>query len=164
MLILCKAIGSDSYFEEAQKNKKRNKRKKKMKTRKEKILVIDDQEWVRAVLVAVLGSFGFQDIIQASSGEEGIQMIEKHQPRVTLTDFSMPGGMRGDALVRWFSTDHKPAYPEARIMGVASDDGSVGSAFLAAGADDFLPKPFENEELRKKVDALLAQADQVVGA
>ena len=131
-----------------------------MKTKK--ILVIDDEEAVRMATVMVLEHFGFSNIIQAASGEEGISMIQEHGADLVITDMKMPPGIGGEAVANWVKCDYQPAHPEIRILAVASDyDGSVEQAALSAGADAFLSKPYHIEELNKLVEDLLFQTIEV---
>lgn len=59
----------------------------------EGILLIDDEDWVREVLGALLAKSGYR-VIKAASGTEGIEMIESHGPEISLilTDMVMPNG------------------------------------------------------------------------
>lgn len=130
-----------------------------MKTRK--ILVIDDEVWVRETIVMALKHYGYLNIVQAANGRQGVQMIEEHKPDLVITDLTMPE-MNGEAVLNWINCEHKPAHPEIKAMVVSADpEGTARQTALAAGADAFLPKPFEIAKLNEMVEGLLFQAIQV---
>ena len=56
-----------------------------------KILIIDDAEIDLDILESILNQLGFQNIIRASSGMEGVQLAEKHRPELVMSDIMMPG-------------------------------------------------------------------------
>lgn len=120
------------------------------------ILVIDDDPAVRAVTVIVLGSFGFKNILQADSGEEGIEMISDHFPDLVITDRTMPG-MQGEEVIAWVVREHKPRFPKIKIIALSGDrEEEVKPVVMAAGGDGFLHKPFNPQDLRSMVEGLLA--------
>jgi DNA-binding response OmpR family regulator len=57
--------------------------------KKKKILVIDDEAYIRRVLELKLKKRGFQ-VITATNGEEGLKYFKKHHPHVVITDIKMP--------------------------------------------------------------------------
>ena len=123
-----------------------------------KILLIDDEQWVRETIAMFLEFYGYSNIVQASDGQEGIRMIWQHKPDLVITDLTMPG-IRGEEVIRWISCEHKPAHPEIRVVALSADpEGTAEPAVRAAGADAFLSKPFQNDELKEAVEGLLAQA------
>lgn len=129
-----------------------------------KILVIDDEKDVRAVLREVLERAG-HEVTVAAGGREGLALLERDLPDLVITDVIMPG-IDGVATIR----EMRAAHPEMRVI-VISGGGNVGpmeyepgaiatSAYLAsaaqAGADRTLTKPFDRKELLEAVDGLVA--------
>jgi CheY-like chemotaxis protein len=112
------------------------------------ILVVDDDEDVRAVTTSALERCGFQ-VVEASSAREAVVALEAPQPiDLVLTDVVMPGG----------SGFHVQRAAEQRRPGIKV---LLMSAFAEGLIDAqlpperFLPKPFRVEELKRKVGRLL---------
>src|SRR5450432_697577 len=116
-----------------------------------KILVADDEQNLRRVLVALLRREG-HEVVQAASGLEAIEKIADVD--VVITDLRMPGA-DGMEVLRSASKNH-PQVPVIMITAY----GSVGQAVEAikAGAFDYIEKPFEQEQIRLIVDKAIGQA------
>ncbi|MFP4146417.1 MAG: diguanylate cyclase, partial [Halorhodospira sp.] len=115
------------------------------------VLVVDDSRSARQYLVHLLARWGFR-CHEASSGEEAIRCIEAGEPsiRLLLCDQNMPG-MDGITLIR----EVRRRYTSQRlgIIGVSSHgSGLLSARLLKAGADDFLTRPFLEEELSVRVN------------
>jgi CheY-like chemotaxis protein len=74
-----------------------------------KVLVIDDEEDVRYVARISLGRVGRMTVIEASSGEEGIERARSEHPDCILLDLMMPGGMDGAATLLALRGDDETA-------------------------------------------------------
>src|SRR5215210_1359669 len=116
-----------------------------------KILVADDEQNLRRVLVAMLKRDG-HDVVQAASGLEAIERLADVD--VVITDLRMPGA-DGMEVLRTASKNH-PQVPVIMITAY----GSVGQAVEAikAGAFDYIEKPFEQEAIRIIVEKAIGQA------
>src|SRR6478736_4265487 len=116
-----------------------------------KILVADDEQNLRRVLVALLRREG-HDVVQAASGLEAIDRLADVD--VVITDLRMPGA-DGMEVLRTASRNH-PHVPVIMITAY----GSVGQAVEAikAGAFDYIEKPFEQESIRVIVEKAIGQA------
>jgi two-component system response regulator AtoC len=116
-----------------------------------KILVADDEQNLRRVLVAMLKRDG-HEVVQAASGVEAIERIADVD--VVITDLRMPGA-DGMEVLRTASRTH-PQIPVIMITAY----GSVGQAVEAikAGAFDYIEKPFEQDSIRTIVDKAIGQA------
>ena len=114
-----------------------------------KVLVVDDSRSYRAYLAALLERY-FYTTLQAGDGVEAISLIEAH-PDVTLvlTDINMPR-LDGFGLIARLRERHRRE--DLAIIGL-SDATSRGMSarILKAGANDFIPKPFEQEEFYCRV-------------
>ena len=116
-----------------------------------KILVADDEQNLRRVLVAMLRRDG-HDVVQASNGTEAIDQLADVD--VVITDLRMPGADGMDVLRS--AAKHHPHLPVIMITAY----GSVGQAVEAikAGAFDYIEKPFEQDAIRTIVEKALGQA------
>jgi CheY-like chemotaxis protein len=116
------------------------------------VLVVDDEEAVRALACRMLTSSGYQ-ALQAGHGREAIATIEQHAGAIhlVLTDIKMPG-MNGRELGRHVE-QRWPGRPVLYMSGFASEVFQGG--LLEPGAP-FLSKPFTQEDLALKVRSLLA--------
>ena len=103
----------------------------------EKILVVDDEWELRNLLTEFLTGEGY-DVIQASNGEEALELAEKEEPQVILLDVKMPG-IDGIEVCRRLKEEDKTRFIPV-IMVTALEDRDV-DAFVE-GADDFVTKPF----------------------
>jgi two-component system KDP operon response regulator KdpE len=113
------------------------------------ILVVDDEPQIRRVLRATLSSRGYV-IIDAKTGEEGIELARKEKPDLVLLDVNMPG-MGGLEACR----EIRRASNAPIIMLTVRDAERDKVAALDAGADDYVVKPFGIEELLARVRAAL---------
>jgi len=114
------------------------------------ILVVDDDAVLRTLVSAALTHAGHQ-VLLASSGLEAVQLWEEHQVRLVLTDWIMPE-MDGEALCRHIRASGRPTYTYL-IMLTACETSESVVAGLAAGADDYLTKPYDVAELLMRVKA-----------
>ena len=114
-----------------------------------KILIVDDQRPFRKVLGLALKSKGY-DIREAASGSDALAVMRKEAPDLILADWRMPG-MNGLDLCRAIrATSDVPI-----IMVTSKQDGQ--SEALSAGADDYIKKPFEVEDLLTRVESALTK-------
>src|ERR1051325_1747139 len=116
-----------------------------------KILVADDEQNLRRVLVAMLRRDG-HDVVQAASGVEAIEQLAEVD--VVITDLRMPGA-DGMEVLRPASR----AFPQVPVIMITAY-GSVGQAVEAikAGAFDYIEKPFEQDSIRTIVEKAIGQA------
>jgi len=112
-----------------------------------RILVIDDDEHMRDACRAILLRAG-HDVELASSGGEGLALVNRWAYDVILLDLRMPDMDGMDVMRQIRSQD-----PDAVVI-VITGHGSINTAVQAMklGAFDFLPKPFSPDELRGAVD------------
>jgi putative two-component system response regulator len=116
------------------------------------IMVVEDDASVRRVLGDLLSSLGHR-IVTADSAERAVGMLEVISPDLVITDVNM-GAMSGIELCARIKSDPRYELTPVVVLTAMSDlDARV--AGLAAGADDFFPKPVDFNELRTRVTALL---------
>jgi PAS domain S-box-containing protein len=116
-----------------------------------RVLVADDREENREVLARMLESAGFE-VRQVSNGQEAISLFVAWHPRVILMDMRMPG-MDGAEAIRRLRTLRGGG--DVKIVSItASAFEEDRQAALAAGADAFIAKPFQEMDLFAKIGAL----------
>ena len=115
-----------------------------------KVLIADDIEDNRQLLAQLLAPIGFE-IRMATNGAEAIHEFEKWRPHLILMDFRMPvmDGHEAIRRIRAMAGGEKP-----KIIAVtASAMEENRQELIGIGADDFISKPFREEELFQKIHA-----------
>src|ERR1041385_6852735 len=123
-----------------------------------KILVIDDEEWLREMMLLALRQRGFE-VLEAENGERGIEIARKEVPDLVLCDVNMD---KVDGYLTLSSLRSEPitaSIPFILMTGLADQAGMRHGMEL--GADDYLPKPFTIEALYAAVEARLKKAKTV---
>jgi len=113
-----------------------------------RILVIEDQEDNRTILRDLLASAGFTTL-EAVTGEDGVAMAQQELPDLILMDVQLPGIDGLEATRRIKAIPALKAVPLIVVTSYAlsGDDAKA----LAAGADDYVTKPFSPRALLAKV-------------
>ncbi|MEG4024823.1 AAA family ATPase [Microcoleus sp. S13C4] len=115
---------------------------------KRKILVVDDRWENRSVLINLLSPIGFE-IAESSNGEEGLAKAIEFQPDLIILDLVMPV-MDGFEMTRCLRQSEE--FKQVVIIGSsASVYESDRHNTMVAGADDFLPKPVQADDLFQKL-------------
>ncbi|MBL4710270.1 MAG: response regulator [Flavobacteriales bacterium] len=121
------------------------------------VLIIEDHSQVRQYLKEILQN-SYQ-ILLATDGNEGISLAEQHSPDLILSDIMMPhksGLELTKHLKQHLATSHIPI---VLLTAKASLDSKI--AGLEVGADDYLVKPFNSQELLQRCHNLMAQREQL---
>jgi two-component system chemotaxis response regulator CheY len=102
-----------------------------------KLLVVDDSEAFRKVMIELLVRVGFHDTAEAKDYEEGMQVFRKERPEIIFVDMILPGKSGVELTKSMLSVD-----PESKIIAMSSiiNKKMIREA-LEAGAKDFLLKP-----------------------
>ncbi len=116
--------------------------------RKERILVIDDDDDLRTTLEVRFGTAGYE-VFQAASGEEGLKAAAKVSPVAIVLDVNMPG-MDGFETCRKLRKQHRTRNIPVVMLTACRRIGELEEG-LAAGADTYLTKPFNGPELVAEV-------------
>ncbi|MBU1247969.1 MAG: response regulator [Proteobacteria bacterium] len=114
------------------------------KNRGVKVLLVDDSRSARSYVRVLLNRYMFQ-VIEAASGQEALETLKKESDiKLVITDFEMEG-MNGVDLTSEIRARY--SREQLAIIGIsARTDKTLSVQFIKQGADDFLDKPFENEE------------------
>jgi len=124
-------------------------------SRMEKVVLVDDDADVRRVAEFRLKAAGY-DVMTASDGEAGLQLIRAERPRVVLLDLMMPK-IHGYAVLQHIRSD-----PTLRGVRVIVTSAKTYAADIQkakdVGADDYLAKPYDLNLLVEKVRAALDAA------
>ena len=122
-----------------------------------RVLVADDDEDIRAYLDITLGLAGF-DVIEARDGVEAFEVARSRVPDVVVLDVMMPR-MDGIETLRRIRDDARTSnLPVILLTAKVQRQDTIDG--LDAGADDYVAKPFDAEELVARIRAALRRADQ----
>ena len=117
--------------------------------KKRRILVVDDEPGVRKSVTGFFRTLG-HETVEASDGNEALSMVEEANPDLLNLDITMPGldGFQVCQRVREWSS-----VPIIMLSAVMDQSSKVRT--LQLGADDYMVKPFDLEELQARVEAVL---------
>ena len=119
-----------------------------------KMLLVDDDESILAILSDLMPIFGY-DYDIARSGEEAVEKLKHDSFHIVLTDMMMPN-MDGMELLKYINTH----YPNIKVMVVTGYDRSFTyTDVIRAGASDFISKPFNTDELEAKINRLVREIE-----
>jgi CheY-like chemotaxis protein len=118
---------------------------------RKKILVVDDTEWNRDLVVQLLEDE--YEVLEAVDGEEAVKKADQERPDLILMDLGMP------VMDGWEATRRIKANNDLKhipIIAVTSH-AMVGDEIQAreAGCDDYVAKPIDEEELMRKIKKFL---------
>jgi CheY-like chemotaxis protein len=116
----------------------------------EKVLVVDDEEQIRELLREFLIGAGYE-VLVARNGEEAIEVAQRERPHLILLDIRMPDLDGVETCVRLKTHDKTRSIPVI----IATAFGDTLAEALDAGADDFVSKPFQLEEIGLRIRSLL---------
>jgi len=118
------------------------------------ILVVDDEDIIRNILAKLVHALGYS-VLQASNSTQAVSMIRQHKPDVVLLDIVMPGVDSMEVLHTVRDDSNLKSTAIILISGIDSLD--TITTYIEAGADDFLPKPFNSALLNMKIRNALAR-------
>ena len=117
---------------------------------KQAILVVDDERAICIAISRLLRARGYE-VDTAPSAEDAVEKLEQSVFHLVITDLSM-GKMSGMDLLEW-TKQHSPDTAVIMITAYGSEKTAVEAMKL--GASDYVPKPFDNDELELKVARVL---------
>jgi two-component system KDP operon response regulator KdpE len=124
-----------------------------MKVKGKRILVVDDELPIQRILRRNLSVSGY-DVLIADDGEQAVEMARAHQPDLILLDLCLPGEIDGLEVCRQVRLSMQT--PIIVLSALTEEKQKVEA--LDLGADDYLTKPFSNDELQARVRACLRRA------
>lgn len=126
------------------------------------ILIVDDDEVIRRIIIEHLVSFGFKNFIEARDGAEAIRHVVDQTQRIDLviSDWDMP---RADGLtflraIR--SYKHRTETPFIMITAQQTNERTKIAMAKKHDVDSYIVKPFRGDVLREKVFAVLFAAEE----
>lgn len=128
-----------------------------------KVLVVDDEPGIRSGVTRILKTFRVNypfvdedytyEVIEAATGEEGMEIVDREKPDIVLLDNKLPGIQGIDVLEYIRNKEYDIVV--AMITSYASLDVAVKAHKF--GATDFIPKPFTPQELKSSIENITKQ-------
>ncbi len=112
-----------------------------------RVLLVDDSGVMRRIQIRCFNELGITEIVEASNGQEAIQLFSSHSFDIVMTDWNMPE-MSGLELLRAIR-EQDPDIPVLMVT-TESTRGSVVAA-IVSGVSDYLVKPFSRQDLESKI-------------
>jgi len=126
-----------------------------------RILFIDDDPQIRRIIQLTLQEDGYE-IVEASSGVEGIVSAIRHRPDLILLDVMMPGMDGYEVCKRLRENPRTINIPVLMVTALGNTGEKIRG--LESGADDYITKPFDSGELRSRVQAHLRRSTRDLSA
>jgi len=120
--------------------------------RKKRVLVVDDEPRIGKILSIKLRLYGYE-VITTTSGAEAIELVRKQEPDIVLLDMLLPdvAGLEVLGRVRAFS--------QVPIIVFTAKPDIIQSA-MKVGANDSITKPFDPDQVVKKIGMILDSSNQ----
>ena len=118
-----------------------------------KILIVEDDPAIRRVLALAAKSAGYEPVLEAETGDDGLAAVRREKPALVLLDVMLPG-MDGLEVCRRVKSDPTLAATAIILLTAKGEERDV-VAGLDAGADDYVTKPFSKEVLLARMRAAL---------
>jgi DNA-binding response OmpR family regulator len=113
-------------------------------TANKKILIIDDEEDIRFLLKRFLSAHNFE-VAEAENLKQGFEMDAKNEPSIIILDVNLPDG-NGIHYARQFKKQGR------LLIFISADNDQLTQDYKKHGADAFLRKPFNANELLNTID------------
>jgi two-component system, chemotaxis family, chemotaxis protein CheY len=120
-----------------------------------KILITDDSETMRRILVNTLTQMGFTEILQAENGAKAIEQAQKHRDglKLIMMDWNMPVMNGLDCLKKL--KENPLTNPIPVLMATSESDRTQVIKAIQSGASNYIIKPFKPRDLEEKIRTLL---------
>jgi two-component system, NarL family, nitrate/nitrite response regulator NarL len=122
------------------------------------VLIVDDDANYRAYVSSILERVGYRTS-EASSGEDALTAARGERPACVLLDVLLPG-VTGYEVCRELRDEHGEALPIIFVTGERTEPGDRVAGLLL-GADDYVVKPFDPDELLARVRRMISRSDLV---
>ena len=127
-----------------------------------RVLVVDDEHYMRKVVRTMLMGLGVRDILEAPDGPNGLDLIRSAAPDVVILDWQMPG-LDGNSFVRIVRSPDSFPYPDVPII-MLTGHGERSRVIEAVqiGVNEFLLKPVSSKALKERLIAVLANPRRIM--
>jgi two-component system chemotaxis response regulator CheY len=122
-----------------------------------KVLVVDDEPFMRRVVQGLLATIGIRDVVEAGDGAAGLEVLRKLAPDLVILDWNMPG-MNGAAVMQAVRAPGTFPYPDVPVIVLTgnSERGHVAEA-VRAGVHEYLIKPVSTKALRDSIVSIVTK-------
>ncbi|MCR2049422.1 response regulator transcription factor [Acetatifactor muris] len=124
-----------------------------------KLLIVEDETSINKLLADLLSEEGYLPV-QAYSGTEALLLLEAQQPDLILLDLMLPG-LSGEELLQKIRTELNCDIPVLILSAKGDRRNKVN--LLKTGADDYIEKPFEPDEVIARIQAALRRGGTTTG-
>lgn len=123
-----------------------------------KILIVDDEAFIRQALVSRLGKcpYSFDEILQASDGQDGLELFTQYQPEIIITDIKMDQVSGLEMIEKCLSFNHSAKF--IILSGYA--DFSYAQQALRLGAAGYLLKPVTQSALNEVLEKAISELSE----
>ena len=125
-----------------------------MNAEKPLVLIVDDEPQIRRLLTVTLEANAYR-VLSAANGQEGVVLAAQHRPALIILDLGLPDMSGQEVLRRLREWSDIPA-----IVLSVQDDEKGKVAALDGGADDYVTKPFNTDELLARLRVALRRSSK----
>ena len=115
-----------------------------------KIIVADDSGTMRMMFKQILNKAGFENLVMAVNGADGLEKVKEEKPDLVVSDWNMPIMDGLEFLQELRKIDEFKDLPF--IMATAQADKGQQITIMKAGANGHVPKPFDEEQIKKGIE------------
>src|SRR5699024_6253175 len=123
---------------------------------KQTILVVEDDKMIRELVSIYLKKSGY-DVVEAADGEEAKEIFLTNHPCLVILDLMLPK-LSGEEFCEWVREQERNEVSIIMLSAKARTEDKING--LKIGADDYVTKPFDLEELMAHVEAVLRRTGQ----
>ncbi len=118
------------------------------------VLLVDDARTVRSICRRIMESMGYT-VLEAENGQIALDMVHSHpEIELVLLDWNMPV-MDGLSFLKAVRAEALPQQPKIVMCTTEAEFTQIATA-IQAGADEYVMKPFTEDVIREKVEAVFA--------
>ncbi|MDP4550105.1 response regulator transcription factor [Alkalihalobacillus macyae] len=123
---------------------------------KQTILVVEDDQMIRNLITIYLKGVGYE-VVEAADGESAKAVFLEHHPCLVILDLMLPK-LSGEEFCKWIRDQERNEVSIIMLSAKARTEDKITG--LKIGADDYVTKPFDPEELLAHVEAVLRRTGQ----
>ena len=128
---------------------------------KTRVLIVDDEPKLVRLVHEILTATDYQ-VLAACNGDNAVEMIAVEKPDLILLDLKLPGDMDGyQVLTQLKRSMDTASIPVIVITGSLTDEEVKQQKVLALGADRFLTKPFEIDDLITEIRQFMGEGQVI---